>query len=222
VSRVRAFLANEGGASGAEFALVLPAFLVLLLGTVDVGRWMWSLNEGEKATQVGARQAVVTNLVARGLNTADFADACADPLVVGDRIACTDAFPEITCTSIACSCPGGCGDVDVGGDNFDAPAFAAIVQRMRTIAPYITPAAVTVSYRPSGIGYYGDPTCLDGVQTSDGCSTGDLSDVAPIVTVAVSSVQFQPITFSLFQGGITIPARSYSLTLEDGYGTASS
>jgi hypothetical protein len=219
VKRLRNFWPEEQAAAAAEFALVLPAALLLMLGTIDVGRWAWTLNEVEKATQIGARHAVVTNLVAAGLNTADFGEACGG-LIVGDTIECNDAFPAITCDGSGCSCAGGgCDPVDA--DAFDETAFTAILQRMRTIAPYIGAGNISITYQPSGIGYYGDPFCL-GVQSSDGCSTGEFSDVAPIVTVNVSSVQFRPITFGLFSGGITIPVRSYSLTLEDGYGTAAS
>lgn len=219
MSGVRTFLRDESGAAG-EFALVLPAALLLLLGSIDVGRFAWTINEVEKATQVGARHAVVTNLVASGLNTADFADACgADPLVIGNPI-CADAFTAITCDDTGCSCAGGdCGAVNA--DAYDDEAFAAILQRMRAIAPYIDAGNLLITYRPSGIGYYGDPTCL-GVQTKTGCSTGDLADVAPIVTVSVTQVQFLPVTFSPFGNGFTLPARSYSLTLEDGFGTAAS
>lgn len=222
MSLLRAFLRNTAGASAAEFALVLPAFLLLLLGSVDVGRWMWWLNEVEKATQVGARHAVVTSLVAGGINEADFSAACeGTTLNVGDRIACPDAFPSVTCDDSGCSCAGGdCGPIDAS--TYDGAAFTAIVQRMQRIAPYLGAGDVTVTYSPSGIGYHGDPTCL-GVQDKDeGCSTGELADVAPIVTVSVSSLQFRAMTFGLFPVGITIPDHSYSLPLEDGYGTAAS
>ena len=217
----RSFLTDHSGSSAAEFALVLPAVLLFLLGIIDVGRFAWSLNEVEKATQVGARHAVVTNIVATGFNDADFADACGEtPLNVGDRVACADAFPPVTCDAAGCACAGGdCGAVDAGG--YDGDAFQGILARMRRIAPYIAAGNLTVTYSPSGLGYHGDPACF-GVQTKAGCEVdGEIvnqSDVAPIVTVRVGSVSFQPITFGLFSGGITIPARSYSLSMEDGYG----
>jgi hypothetical protein len=216
----RSFLADASGSSAAEFALVLPAVLLFLLGIIDVGRFAWSLNEVEKATQVGARHAVVTNIVATGFNDADFADACGDPLIVGDRIACADAFPPVTCNEAGCGCAGGdCGAVDAGG--YDGDAFQAILSRMRRIAPYIGAGNLTVTYSPSGLGYHGDPACF-GVQTKAGCEVdGEIvnqSDVAPIVTVRVGAIEFRPITFGLFSGGVTIPARSYSLSMEDGYG----
>ena len=38
----------------------MPVLILFLLGIIDVGRYMWSINELEKATQMGARMAVVT------------------------------------------------------------------------------------------------------------------------------------------------------------------
>ena len=217
------FLSDTAGSSAAEFALVLPAVLIFLLGIIDVGRFAWSLNEVDKAIQIGARHAVVTNIVASGFNEADFVDACGDtPLNVGERIACPDAFPPVTCDQTGCGCTdGGCGAVDASG--YDGDAFQAILARMRTIAPYIGNDNLTVTYSPSGLGYYGDPSCF-GVQTKLGCEVdgeiANVSDVAPIVTVSVSAIQFKPLTFGLFSGGITIPGRSYSLSMEDGFGVA--
>ena len=48
----------------AEFALVLPVALLFLLGIVDAGRYLYEVNQLEKATQMGARFAVVTDPVA--------------------------------------------------------------------------------------------------------------------------------------------------------------
>ena len=50
---------DRRASSAAEFALVLPAALLLLFGIIDVGRYAWQLNEYEKATQMGARHAVM-------------------------------------------------------------------------------------------------------------------------------------------------------------------
>ena len=56
-----ALIRDERGASAAEFALVLPLLLLLLFGIIDAGRLAWEFNRAEKATQVGARVAVVTD-----------------------------------------------------------------------------------------------------------------------------------------------------------------
>ena len=66
-------LRSTSAASGVEFALVLPLFLLLLFGIIDGGRFMYEYNEAEKATQVGARVAVVTNVLSTGLRDENYA-----------------------------------------------------------------------------------------------------------------------------------------------------
>ncbi len=39
---------------------------------IDVGRYLWTVNQLEKATQMGARWTVVNNMVASGLGTKDY------------------------------------------------------------------------------------------------------------------------------------------------------
>jgi Flp pilus assembly protein TadG len=47
------------GQSLVEFALVLPLFLVMLMGVVDVGRAIWAQNSLASAAREGARYAIV-------------------------------------------------------------------------------------------------------------------------------------------------------------------
>jgi hypothetical protein len=49
----------ERGQGLAEFALVLPVFLALLLGTVDLGRGIWANNSVANAAREAARWAAV-------------------------------------------------------------------------------------------------------------------------------------------------------------------
>ena len=44
-----------------------PLLPVLLLGLIDAGRFMWEYNQAEKATQMGVRYAVSTDLVPAGI-----------------------------------------------------------------------------------------------------------------------------------------------------------
>ncbi len=57
---------DRRGASAAEFALVLPLLLLLLFGIIDAGRFLYETNRAEKATQMGARYAIVTNVIPAG------------------------------------------------------------------------------------------------------------------------------------------------------------
>lgn len=51
---------HRRGAAIIEFALVLTAYLLLLLGTIEMGRALFTLNSAAEATRYGARLAVVT------------------------------------------------------------------------------------------------------------------------------------------------------------------
>src|ERR1700741_3346504 len=47
------------GKALAEFALVLPAFLIMLMAVVDIGRAIWAQNSVAAAAREGARDAIV-------------------------------------------------------------------------------------------------------------------------------------------------------------------
>lgn len=49
------FCSDEGGASAAEFALVLPLFLLLVFGTIASGMMMYGAVSLQRATEVSAR-----------------------------------------------------------------------------------------------------------------------------------------------------------------------
>jgi len=50
---------RQGGQALMEFALVIPIFLVMLIGMVDVGRAVWANNALANAAREGARHAIV-------------------------------------------------------------------------------------------------------------------------------------------------------------------
>ena len=197
-SLVARFWRCTSGASAAEFALTLPAFLVFLFGIIDAGRFAWEFNKAEKATQVGARFAVVTDPVAPSLSTYSFATG---GLNSGDTIPAS-SFGVLRCTSTGCTCqttpcPTGVGVV--GG------SWTQLVARMRQIDPAIQATNVQVEYRGSGLGFAGDPTGMD---------------IVPIVTVQLSGMTFRPLTL-LSMKVINMPDFHTSLTAEDSIGTQS-
>jgi len=194
---IRAFFRDQRGASAAEFAMVLPVLLLFLLGILDAGRFMWEYNRAEKATQMGARYAVVTEMVPSGLETYSF--AVSGGILAGTPVPVAN-FTQATCNTTNCSpCTGSmCGSI-----GYDAAAFDAIVARMNLMYPRITDSNVLVEYRNVGLGFAGDPGG---------------PDVAPLVTVRLTGLTFAPITFMLFGGNITMPDFAASLTLEDGSG----
>lgn len=192
---------DRSGASAAEFALVLPLLLLMLFGIIDTARFLWATNQAEKATQMGARLAVVTNPVPGGLATANYVGV--GGLTQGDIIPAS-ALDPITCTRTVCSCTGNCPS---GFATADSTEFDRIVTRMQAMKPDITAAQVRVSYRGSGLGYAGDPNGME---------------IAPLVTVELSGATFRPVSTALFGNPtFALPAFRTTLTAEDSNGSAS-
>ncbi|MCW1381600.1 pilus assembly protein [Novosphingobium sp. KCTC 2891] len=210
MSRSPGFWRDTAAASTVEFVMVLPLFLLFVFGAIDVGGFAWRLNTAEKATQMGARMAVVTNPVAQGLVTEEYlgrnvnpADANSPVLGQGDAIPVA-ALGLIQCTQGAtCTCKTGPCVTDMQADT---AAFQAIFARMAKVDPQITAGQVTVEYRGSGLGFAGDP---DGME------------IAPLVTVRLVGARYAPIMGVLFNGSLNLPDFAYSLTMEDGDGTTS-
>ena len=202
--RLASFLRDRRGASAAEFALVLPVMLLFLLGIIDVGRYIWNVNQVEKATQTGTRWAVATEVIPTGLNSYSFSISGGVPQ--GEVVPITK-FPGVNCSSdtgvVSCQCK-----TENGGScAFDATtanstAFNALATRMNEIYGGIRPDNIEIDYDWSGLGYAGDP---------------ESSDVSPIVTVRVTRLAFRPI-FLVGLINFSLPTLSYSLTMEDGAG----
>jgi hypothetical protein len=139
---VRRLLRDRSGASAAEFALVLPLLILLLFGIIDGGRWLWTYNRAEKATQMGARMAVVANVPA-AVGTSYLGTTCGGTtLTQGDPIP-QGCFTTVTCTASGC-----------GG-------FDQVLDRMQWFMPDITAANLVVEYSDSGLGYAGNPNGPD-------------------------------------------------------------
>ena len=186
-------------ASSAEFALVLPLLLVLLFGVIDAGRFMWEYNRAEKATQMGVRYAVVTDMVPSGLASRSF--SITDGIPQGTAVP-TANFAYATCNNVSC---GTCSGSVCGSIGYNATAFQKIVTRMGYMYPQIAPSNVTVTYKNVGLGFAGDP---------------DGPDVSALVTVALTGLEFHPIT-CLVLCSMTMPSFRAALTLEDASGSES-
>lgn len=190
---------DRSGASAAEFALVLPLLIFMLLGILDAGRLLWEVNKAEKATQVGARVAIVTDVISMGLGDQDYVGV--GGLTQGDLIP-VGALDPLVCTRASCVCTGACPDVF---DTTDAAAFDRVVQRMQFMKPDISADDVTVTYRGSGLGFAGDPNGME---------------IAPLVTVELNGVQFRPLVL-LGAVPFTLPTFRTTLTAEDSAGVQS-
>ena len=192
---------NDRAASAAEFALVVPLLLIFIFGIIDAGRFMWEYNQAEKATQMGARYAVVTDPVLNGLYTYSF--SITGGITQGTTVP-TTSFNTATCTSSSCSCSPGGGFCSATSRN--ATAFTNIVTRMHAMYPSITAANVQIEYKNIGLGFAGNP---------------DGPDVSPLVTVKLTGLDFHPVTCLVFACSITMPDFRAALTLEDASGTVS-
>ena len=205
--RLASLVHDTRASSAAEFAMVLPLLLIFLLGIVDVGRLMWTWNRAEKATQMGVRYAVATDMVPNGLSSYSF--VVSGGLTQGDPIP-QSSFGGASCIinagAVSCSCKTGanCPNPLVSSSANALTAFNGIVNRMRLFMPEIASTNVTVDYDYSGLGYAGDPNG---------------SDVSPLVKVSLKQLTFRPMLLMLFRGTITLPSFSAALTMEDGQGT---
>jgi len=199
----RSLRLDRSGASAAEFALVLPLLILFLFGIIDGGRYLWEVNKAEKATQAGARAAIVTNVLDSGIRDEDYVDQVIGgvTLTQGDLIPLA-ALGQLTCTDAGCTCASGtCPTVGT----FDTAAFNYIVTRMSYMKQDIDASDVTVTYRGSGLGFAGDPNGME---------------IAPLVTVELNGVQFRPLV--LFNSvAVNLPAFRTTLTAEDSSGSLS-
>lgn len=197
---------DDRGAGAAEFALVLPLLILLLFGIIDAARLYYETNRAEKATQYGARYAIVTDVIPTSLTGADYVGsaACSERAAAGnvcqtgDFIDLPAALGTLSCTRTACTCTGTC------PNNVTIPttAFDNLVTRMKTMKGDLTAAHVRVEFRGSGIGYAGDPTGMD---------------VVPLVTVRLVNMQFRPVSL-LGAVPFTLPSFATTLTAEDNLG----
>ena len=60
--RFRRLRRDQRGVVAVEFAMIAPIFFSLLIGIIDVGRYMWTLNTIQYAIDQGVRAGVVQQL----------------------------------------------------------------------------------------------------------------------------------------------------------------
>lgn len=180
--------------------MVLPLLLLFLLGIIDVGRMMWTWNRAEKATQMGARFAVVTDVAASGLTSYDFYTSAGIPR--GDPVP-EEEFGGATCISTGCTCKTGATCPDLG---LLSTGFTNTVARMQAIMPEIQADNVVIEYGYSGLGYSGDPYG---------------PDVNPLVTVSLVNLTFRPSLTYVLGVSVTLPSFAATLSMEDGTGAIS-
>ena len=60
--RISQLCRDQRGVAAVEFAMIAPIFFGLLIGIIDVGRYMWTLNTIQYAIDQGVRAGVVQQL----------------------------------------------------------------------------------------------------------------------------------------------------------------
>lgn len=200
MNAIRNLRGNTRGTTAAEFALVLPLAIFLLFGIIDAGRYVWRINEAEKAAQMAVRYAVVTDMVEGGFNAKTYVGDtnCGNTLTAGDPI-CKAALGEVSCNDTSCTCV----TTPCPSSSYQSQAFTKILNRAKLAAPFIQASNLKVEYSGSGLGYASDPSIA----------------IAPVVTVRLHNLTFPAI--SLLGSSLDMPTVMRSLTLEDGKGTAS-
>jgi len=191
--------------------MVLPLLILFLLGIIDAGRLAWQLNRAEKATQAGARVAVVTDSFPAGLKSENYVGKTVGgvTLTQGDLIP-KEALGEILCTRAGgCSCVTAPCPTTIG--TIDSSVFDnVLLPRMKAMYGPIAAANVELRYSGSGLGFAGDPNGME---------------IAPLVTVQLVSSQAAPLKFTpistLRMASFTLPSFRTSLTAEDASGDKS-
>jgi Flp pilus assembly protein TadG len=128
-----------------ETTVVMPMFLLLVLGTIDATYMFYDWGLANKAAYVGARTAVTTNPV--------------DPAVI--NLSYTSAQLQnigqsclnFSCPSVSSVCTGTSAGVTCRRG--DDAAFTKIFNRMQAVFPSLQRQNVTISYQTNGTGVVG-------------------------------------------------------------------
>jgi hypothetical protein len=137
------FIPDDRGGVAVEFVALLPTFLLFTFFVFDIAIAMLWVGTVEKAAQLGARLAAVSDYAVTGLTGdknqfaagAEAGDDCStgcEPFNEGEPLTCTgnDCVPE---------------------------RFNPIFTRMDAIASALEPENVTITYQYVGLGFAGGP-----------------------------------------------------------------
>lgn len=135
-----------------EFALVLPLFLVLLMGVIDIGRAIWAQNSLAAAAREGARFAIVhggsdstscpVGPMTTRTDTVTASTSCPYPSpskqAIKDVVIASATAGGTDMTVTVCYGAGCSGDTDTVLDNIrGTPITVAVTSRINLLTPAI-------------------------------------------------------------------------------------
>jgi len=205
---LKRFARSQDGATMVEMAIAMTLLLLLTLGFVDLGNALYQWNSANKAVQVGARLAAISNPVATGLAAAAPTATPGAPVEAG-------AYGPFDCTSTAsASCPG-----------FNATNFSRIFRGDTAVTSNDACPAPTGSQRPGMCHFYPllkrENVVVRYAATGLGYQTRQAGPV-PTITVSLRNVKFQFFFLNGLLGfrEIDMPAMLSTVTGEDMKSTA--
>ena len=199
---LQAFARDRSGGVLVEATVLIPIIFIFVLGSVDFLFAFFQWNLTNKAVQLGARIAAVSDPVSSDLSAMS---GLGDDVLPGQPM---PAFRRMCSTSDATGASGTC-----TGGRYSAAAMRRIVfgepdatacannsTGMCKLYPSITAANVTVVYAQTGLGYAGRP-----------------GGPVPTITVSLRDLPFRFFFLSGLLGfsNMTIPAMTTTITAED-------
>jgi hypothetical protein len=172
-----AFIQDSRGGVAIEFVAILPAFLLLTFFVMDVAVAMLLIGTVEKAAQLGARLAIVSDYAVAGLPPARKNSVNAG-FVPGDNCNIAVSASLDPCTRFN----GGNPLICIGGEGDDCEeGFDVIFARMDRLASILERTNVTIAYEYIGLGFADGP-------------------IVPRVTVSVQGVPYNTVSSQLLDG----------------------
>jgi hypothetical protein len=173
--RYRTFIGSEAAGATVEFVALMPAFLLLTFFIAEVLIAVLWIGTAEKAAQLGARLAVVSNYAVTSLSptTLNQPKTANDPPGKNCDTGCA-AFASASCDGSAMAAP------------CDATNFNAIVSRMQNIATLVQAQYVTITYA-----YTGDPMSGAGGLGFAG------GPIVPSVTVKLHGIPYNTVATAI-------------------------
>ncbi|RWF78019.1 MAG: pilus assembly protein [Mesorhizobium sp.] len=204
---IRGFAKSEGGATTVEMAIVSTLLFAVVLGFVDFGYALYQWNAANKAVQLGARLASISDPVATALATAAPTTAPGAPVVAA-------AYGPFACTYTA-----GTGACSNGG-TFNAANFSRIFRGDTAVTNDDACVPLATDQRPGMCHFFSglrrDNVVITYSATGLGYQTR-LGGPVPTITVRLQNLTFQFFFLGglLGYGNLTLPSMLSTVTGED-------